>query len=86
MEVRIVGALSPTHWLILAGVLLLLFGAKRLPETARGIGRSARILKSEMREVAEPVAPDTTGAPHHLASAGPVQSTDAVARPGSPGV
>jgi sec-independent protein translocase protein TatA len=50
------GALSPTHWLIIAGVLLLLFGAKRLPETARGLGRSARILKAEIREVSEPEA------------------------------
>jgi sec-independent protein translocase protein TatA len=52
------GALSPTHWLIVVGVLLLLFGAKRLPETARGIGRSARILKAEMREVTESVRLD----------------------------
>ena len=51
------GALSPTHWLIIAVVMLLLFGAKRLPETARGLGRSARILKAEIREVAEPAGP-----------------------------
>jgi sec-independent protein translocase protein TatA len=58
-----VGALSPTHWLIILGVLLLLFGAKRLPETARGIGRSARILKSEMREVTDSVRPDAATYP-----------------------
>jgi sec-independent protein translocase protein TatA len=65
-----VGALSPTHWLIIAGVMLLLFGAKRLPETARGIGRSARILKAEMHEVTEPLRPATDNvaapAPVHL--------------------
>lgn len=44
------GALSPTHWLILIGVLVLLFGAKRLPDAARSLGRSARILKAEVRE------------------------------------
>ncbi|WP_083845043.1 Sec-independent protein translocase subunit TatA [Pseudonocardia dioxanivorans] len=44
------GALSPTHWLIIVGVVALLFGAKRLPEAARGLGRSALILKAEMRE------------------------------------
>lgn len=41
------GAWSPTHWLIVLAVVVLLFGAKRLPELARGVGRSARILKSE---------------------------------------
>ncbi|MEJ8281064.1 Sec-independent protein translocase subunit TatA [Pseudonocardia spirodelae] len=43
------GALSPTHWLIVLVVLVLLFGAKKLPEMARSVGRSSRILKSEMR-------------------------------------
>ena len=43
------GALSPTHWLIVLAVLVLLFGAKKLPEMARSVGRSSRILKSEMR-------------------------------------
>ncbi len=44
------GALSPTHWLIIVGVLVLLFGAKRLPDAARSLGRSARILKAEVHE------------------------------------
>lgn len=42
------GALSPTHWLIIVGVLVLLFGAKKLPDVARGVGQSLRIFKSEM--------------------------------------
>lgn len=33
--------------LIIAGVLVLLFGAKKLPDVARGVGRSLRIFKSE---------------------------------------
>ncbi|MEV5650816.1 Sec-independent protein translocase subunit TatA [Nocardia sp. NPDC052254] len=45
------GSLSPTHWLIIALVILLLFGAKRLPDAARGLGRSLRIFKSEMSEM-----------------------------------
>jgi sec-independent protein translocase protein TatA len=35
--------------LVLLAVLLLLFGAKRLPDTARGLGRSLRIFKAETR-------------------------------------
>lgn len=30
-------------------IVVLLFGAKRLPEAARGIGQSLRIFKSEMK-------------------------------------
>lgn len=47
------GALSPSHWLIILLVLLLLFGAKRLPDAARGIGRSLRIFKAETSALAE---------------------------------
>lgn len=45
------GSLSPTHWLIIAVLVLVLFGAKRLPDAARGLGRSLRIFKSEMSEM-----------------------------------
>jgi sec-independent protein translocase protein TatA len=34
--------LTPTHLAILLLVLLLLFGAKRLPETGRALGRGVR--------------------------------------------
>lgn len=45
------GALSIWHWLIVLAVVLLLFGSKKLPEMARGLGRSARIFKSEIKEM-----------------------------------
>ena len=32
-------------------VLAVLFGAKRLPDSARSLGRSLRIFKSEMKEM-----------------------------------
>jgi TatA/E family protein of Tat protein translocase len=31
--------------------VLVLFGAKRLPDSARSLGRSMRIFKSEMKEM-----------------------------------
>lgn len=37
--------------LIIALVIIVLFGAAKLPTLARSLGRSARILKSEMREM-----------------------------------
>ena len=41
------GELSPWHLLILAAVVLVLFGAKRLPDSARSLGKAMRIFKAE---------------------------------------
>lgn len=51
------GALSPTHWLIIIAVLVLLFGARRLPDAARSLGRSTRILKAELHAAHDDAAP-----------------------------
>jgi len=44
-----VGELSAWHWAVVAVVAMLLFGSRRLPDAARSIGRSARILRAELR-------------------------------------
>lgn len=41
--------LEPWHLLIVAIVIIVLFGSKKLPEAARGLGKSMRILKSEAK-------------------------------------
>ncbi|GDY33825.1 Sec-independent protein translocase subunit TatA [Gandjariella thermophila] len=41
--------LSPTHLLIVLAIFVLLFGARRLPDAARGVGRSLRIFRSEIK-------------------------------------
>ena len=41
--------LSPIEIILILAVILLLFGAKRLPDAARGLGRSLRIFKSEVK-------------------------------------
>jgi len=45
------GALEGWHIVILAVVVLVLFGAKRLPDASRSIGRSLKIFKSEVKEL-----------------------------------
>jgi TatA/E family protein of Tat protein translocase len=52
------GALQPFHLLIVAGVILLVFGPKKLPQLAKGIGESMRELKKTLHGVtdSEPVA------------------------------
>ena len=44
-------SLKPWHLLVLAVVFVVLFGSKRLPDSARSLGRSLRIFKSEVREM-----------------------------------
>ncbi|MDT0469198.1 Sec-independent protein translocase subunit TatA [Streptomyces gibsoniae] len=40
-------ALEPWHLVLLVLVIVLVFGSKKLPDMARSLGKSARILKSE---------------------------------------
>ena len=46
-------AFKPWHIIVLAVVFLVLFGAKRLPDSARSLGKSLRIFKSEVHEMNE---------------------------------
>lgn len=43
--------MQPWHWIVLIVVVVILFGSKKLPDAARGLGRSLRIFKSEMGEM-----------------------------------
>ncbi|MGC4950419.1 Sec-independent protein translocase subunit TatA [Streptomyces sp. DT224] len=59
------GNLKPLEIVLIIAVILLLFGAKKLPDMARSLGKSARILKSEakaMKKDDEPTVTATTDA------------------------
>ena len=51
MTIPLVAGLGTTELLIILGVLILLFGAKKLPELARGSGRALRIFKAETKDL-----------------------------------
>ncbi|GAP48687.1 Sec-independent protein translocase subunit TatA [Streptomyces azureus] len=73
--------LEPWHLLIVAIVLIVLFGSKRLPDTARSLGRSMRILKSEARALkeesaADPASGDPAGPAAHPVSPSEPAATD----------
>ncbi|MFF2503542.1 Sec-independent protein translocase subunit TatA [Streptomyces sp. NPDC058067] len=53
-------ALEPWHLLILVTVVVLIFGSKKLPDTARALGKSMRILKSETEAMKGDVASSET--------------------------
>ncbi|RZT88732.1 sec-independent protein translocase protein TatA [Pseudonocardia sediminis] len=73
------GAMSPTHWLIVLAVLLLLFGAKKLPDLARSVGQSTRVLKGEMRGLKE----DEEAAKPAVAAPAPVEQSTPVEQRGA---
>jgi sec-independent protein translocase protein TatA len=43
------GALKPWHIILLVVVIVVIFGSKRLPDAARSLGRSMRIMKAETK-------------------------------------
>lgn len=43
------GEFGPMHWLVLFGVIVLLFGGKKIPEVMRGLGEGIRSFKEGMR-------------------------------------
>lgn len=55
--------LTPGHLAILAVAVIVLFGAKRLPDAARSLGKSLRIFKAEVRELQNDNKPESPAAP-----------------------
>jgi sec-independent protein translocase protein TatA len=43
------GEFSPFHWMIVALVVLVLFGGRKIPEVMRGLGQGIREFKEGMR-------------------------------------
>ncbi|MER7410232.1 Sec-independent protein translocase subunit TatA [Streptomyces cacaoi] len=77
--------LEPWHLIILGIVLVLLFGSKKLPDGARALGKSMRILKSEARAMRKDSAETPTvtpGAPQDRESPRPEGSNGGTTEPG----
>ncbi|MGW0969611.1 Sec-independent protein translocase subunit TatA [Streptomyces sp. NPDC002516] len=55
--------LEPWHLLIVAIVIIVMFGSKKLPEAARGLGKSMRILKSEAKAMKDDDIPQSSDTP-----------------------
>ena len=50
------GEFGPIHWLIVLAIFLLLFGGRKIPELARGLGEGIRSFKEGMSGAAHPTA------------------------------
>jgi len=55
------GMPSGTELLLIFGIIVLLFGAKKIPELAKGLGKGIKNFKEEMKETdtVDEVASDT---------------------------
>jgi sec-independent protein translocase protein TatA len=51
---------SPWKILIIAAVVLVLFGSRKMPEAARSLGKSMRILKTEVKGLHDDDEPSAT--------------------------
>ena len=70
-------SLGPAEIAIIVLVILLLFGGKKLPELARSLGRSMRIMKSEVKEMKRDDDPNVTVNGQPVADGQPVAGTTA---------
>ena len=85
--------LTGWHFVVILFIVLLLFGAPKLPGLARSLGQSMKIFKSEIRTepaAAEPDAASATAAPSTSPAAAaptaPVSSSAPVASAASPSI
>ena len=71
---------SPWKILIVAVVIIVLFGSRKLPDAARSLGKSMRILKTEVQGLHDDDEPATASpvqaAPAQLQATAPVAATD----------
>lgn len=70
--------LTGWHFLIILAVILLLFGAAKLPALARSMGQSARVFKGEMKAMKDDDAPAAGTTESVVAAPAPVKTSSIV--------
>ena len=76
------GNLGPLELTLILVIVVLLFGAKRLPDTAKSVGQSLKIFK---KAIADDDAPAAKPAPKEVTSTGDAPVTPPAARIDDPG-
>ncbi|MDR2380207.1 MAG: Sec-independent protein translocase subunit TatA [Bifidobacteriaceae bacterium] len=76
--------MKPWHIVVLLVVLLLVFGASKLPDVAKSIGQSLKVFKKEVSELRTEGTPAATAAPPAVAAAPPVAPVAPPVQPAAP--
>jgi sec-independent protein translocase protein TatA len=86
MNVMFAGFLGGWEWIIVILAVLLLFGAKRIPDLAKGLGSGIREFKKAAREVTEEVqnAGEPSAPPSKPSTNGQPSETIAQSQPPNP--
>ncbi len=74
------GLLSPVHIALVALVVLMLFGAKRLPEVGKSLGTGLRGFKDSLNGIVDDEGPGLTAA-EQVAAPTPIASTNPSPQP-----
>jgi sec-independent protein translocase protein TatA len=80
------GLLAPWHWIIVIGIILLVFGPKKLPELGSSLGKSITGFKKGLSEVQADISASTEEAERSetVTAPEPVAVQIAVAEGGEP--
>ncbi len=86
LVIPLVLGLGAPELLIIVGIIVLLFGAKKLPELARGSGRALRIFKAETKGLLDDDDEDDTRTPEQrqIDAKNKAAETDESGTPGTP--
>ena len=69
MEAILVFGIGGTEWLVIGAAVLLFFGAKKIPEFAKGLGKGIREFKNAVNDVNQDVEESTKDVKRNIDSA-----------------
>jgi len=86
MNAMIAGIFGGWEIILILAVVLILFGAKKLPELAKGLGQGIKEFKKATREVTDEIQSTTTDAPPapKLPASGQSPSAPAISQSSNP--
>jgi sec-independent protein translocase protein TatA len=87
MNAMLAAFLGGWEWVIVVLAILLLFGAKRIPDLARSLGQSIKEFKKGAREVTDEIqnaANETPAQPNKSVKNGQSQPGQTVSQPSNP--
>ena len=73
-------SISPVVWITVIVILIIVFGAAKLPDIAKNLGKSAKVLKAELQDPRQPLPPSHK-IPRRRVGPSPVIKADSSCRP-----